>query len=81
MLETGVLDMKPMLTKTKYLDELYVGFLAISGMLITLVTLAIIALVLFKSGVNKVGTQFLRAGGALSFLPMGSAAPLLEPPS
>ncbi len=81
MLEEGTLDMMPMITKTKYLDELYIGALIVA-IIVTILTLAAIsACLVYRSKASKLGNHFLKAGGALGFLPATHAAPVFEAPS
>ncbi len=81
MLEKGVFDMMPMVTKTRYLDGLYIGALIVA-IIVTILSITVIsACLVYRSKASKLGNHFLKAGGALGFLPATHAAPVFEAPS
>ncbi len=81
MLEEGTFDLMPLKTKTKYLNELYIGALIVAGIVLVLSVTAIAACLMVKSRARQWSNHFLKAGGALGFLPTTHAAPVFEAPS
>ncbi len=81
MLEEGTFDMMPLKTKTRYLNELYIGALILAGIVLILSGVAVAACLMVKSRARQWSNHFLKAGGALGFLPTTHAAPVFEAPS
>ncbi len=71
MLNIGKVDIKSLATKTKFLDELYIGALVLAGVVFILVTVILTAFLVFQSGIHKWSKYFIKAGGALGFLLTG----------
>ncbi len=81
MLEEGTFDMMPLKTKTRYLNELYIGALILAGIVLILSGTAVAACLMVKSRARQWSNHFLKAGGALGFLPTTHAAPVFKAPS
>ncbi len=81
MLEEGTFDLMPLRTKTRYLNELYIGALIVAGIVFVLSVTAIAACLIVKSKARRWSSHFMKTGGALGFLPTTHAAPVFEAPS